>query len=132
MDMLRYDQFTIGWAWVSDYGDPKAPEHFRALRAYSPVHNARAGTDYPATLVLTADHDDRVVPGHSYKFTAALQHANAAKRPVMIRIETKAGHGAGVPTEKKIAEVADSYAFLLHHLSYDDEAVASLNAKREA
>ncbi|MEL6547985.1 MAG: prolyl oligopeptidase family serine peptidase, partial [Myxococcota bacterium] len=118
--------------WVSDYGDPKDPEHYRALRAYSPLHNTREGTDsplhntregtdYPATLVITADHDDRVVPGHSYKFTAALQHANTAKRPVMIRIETKAGHGAGVPTEKKIAEVADSYAFLLHHLNYEDE-----------
>ncbi len=127
MDMLRYDQFTIGWAWRSDYGDPRDLEHYRALRAYSPVHNTNADTDYPATLVITADHDDRVVPAHSYKFTAALQHANAGARPVLIRIETKAGHGAGVPTEKKIAEVADSYAFLLHHLGYDEEVLARLS-----
>ncbi|MEM6733516.1 MAG: prolyl oligopeptidase family serine peptidase, partial [Myxococcota bacterium] len=126
MDMLRYGKFTIGWAWVSDYGDPKIESQYRALRAYSPVHNTRPGTAYPATLVTTADHDDRVVPGHSYKFTASLQHAHAGPAPVLIRIETKAGHGAGIPTEKKIEEVADTYAFLIHHLGYDSEAMEAL------
>ncbi|BAC88566.1 prolyl oligopeptidase family serine peptidase [Gloeobacter violaceus] len=116
MDMLRFEQFTIGWAWVSDYGSSQDPEQFQALYAYSPLHNLKAGTRYPATLVTTADTDDRVVPGHSYKFTAALQAAQAGEGPVLIRIETKAGHGAGKPTTKLIEEAADRWAFLVANL----------------
>lgn len=126
MDMVRYMKFTIGWAWASDYGDPEDPELFRALYAYSPVHNAKEGRSYPATLVTTADHDDRVVPAHSFKFTAALQHAQAGPKPVMIRVETRAGHGGGMPTDKVIEERSDRYAFLVHHLGYDDQALAHL------
>lgn len=116
MDMLRFNRFTIGWAWESDYGSPQDPAQFRALRAYSPYHNLRPGTAYPPTLVYTADHDDRVVPGHSYKFTAALQHAHAGDVPVMIRIDTKSGHGAGKPTAKRIEEWTDLWGFLVANL----------------
>ncbi len=116
MDMLRFHTFTIGWAWVDDYGSVDDPDEFRALRAYSPYHNLAPGTDYPATLVTTADTDDRVVPGHSFKFAAALQYAQAGDAPVLIRIETRAGHGAGKPTSKRIAEVADRWAFLVRNL----------------
>ncbi len=116
MDMLRYHKFTIGWAWASDYGSSDQPEEFKALYAYSPVHNIKPGTSYPATLVTTADHDDRVVPGHSFKFAAALQAAQAGPAPVLIRIETKAGHGAGKPTGKQIDEAADRWAFLVRTL----------------
>lgn len=112
MDMLRFHKFTIGWAWTSDYGCADDPEQFRTLLAYSPLHNLKAGGHYPATLVTTADHDDRVVPGHSFKFAAALQAAQAGDRPVLIRIQTKAGHGFGKPTAILIQELADSYAFL--------------------
>lgn len=113
MDMLRFNQFTIGWAWESDYGSPQDPEQFRALRAYSPVHNLRQGVRYPATMIYTADHDDRVVPGHSYKFAAALQHAHRGDTPVMIRIDTKSGHGAGKPTAKQIEEWTDLWGFAM-------------------
>lgn len=112
MDMLRFQKFTIGWAWVSDYGSSDDPEQFKALYAYSPLHNLKPGTRYPATLVTTADHDDRVVPGHSFKFAAALQEAQAGDAPVLIRIQTKAGHGAGKPTAIIIQEQADIWAFL--------------------
>jgi prolyl oligopeptidase len=112
MDMLRFHKFTIGWAWTVDYGSPDNPEDFKALRAYSPLHNIRAGAKYPPTLVTTADHDDRVVSGHSFKYAAALQHAQEGPAPILIRIETKAGHGAGKPTAKLIAETADKWAFL--------------------
>ncbi|MBD0268314.1 MAG: S9 family peptidase [Cyanobacteria bacterium Co-bin8] len=112
MDMLRFNQFTIGWGWESDYGSPQDPEEFKALYAYSPLHNLKPGTAYPATLITTADHDDRVVPAHSFKFAAALQAAHQGDNPVLIRIETKAGHGAGKPTSKMIEEVADKWAFL--------------------
>jgi prolyl oligopeptidase len=112
MDMLRFHKFTIGWAWTDDYGSPDDAQDFKALYAYSPLHNLRQGAKYPATLVTTGDHDDRVVPAHSFKFAAALQRAQAGDAPVMIRIETRAGHGAGIPTEKKIDEVADQWAFL--------------------
>jgi prolyl oligopeptidase len=112
MDMLRFHKFTIGWAWTSDYGCADDQEQFRTLLAYSPLHNLKAGGHYPATLVTTADHDDRVVPGHSFKFAAALQAAQAGDRPVLIRIQTKAGHGFGKPTAILIQELADSYAFL--------------------
>jgi prolyl oligopeptidase len=113
MDMLRFQKFTIGWAWVSDYGSSENAEEFKALYAYSPLHNLKSGTAYPATMVTTADHDDRVWPGHSFKFAAALQAAQAGPAPVLIRIETKAGHGAGKPTSKLIEEVADRWAFLV-------------------
>ena len=113
LDMLRFHLFTIGWAWTSDYGSPDEPADFAALLAYSPYHNVRAGAAYPATLITTADHDDRVYPAHSFKFAAALQAAQGGPAPILIRIETKAGHGAGKPTAKLIAEAADRLAFLL-------------------
>ncbi len=116
MDMLRFHKFTIGWAWCSDYGSPENPEEFQALYAYSPLHNIKPGTSYPATLITTADHDDRVVPAHSFKFAATLQAAQAGDAPVLIRIETKAGHGAGKPTAKLIEEIADELAFLVRVL----------------
>ncbi|RMG94012.1 MAG: S9 family peptidase [Deltaproteobacteria bacterium] len=116
LDMLRFHKFTIGWAWVSDYGSPDDPEDFKALLAYSPYHNVRDGVAYPATLIYTADHDDRVVPAHSYKFAAALQHAQAGPAPILIRIDTKAGHGAGKPTTKMIEEWTDLWAFLVDNL----------------
>ena len=116
MDMLRFTKFTIGWAWTSDYGSPDNPEEFKAIYAYSPLHNIKAGTKYPAVLVTTADHDDRVFPAHSFKYAAALQEAQAGNAPVLIRIETKAGHGAGKPTAKIIEEQADIYGFLMRAL----------------
>ena len=116
LDMLRFQKFTIGWAWVSDYGSSDNPDEFKALRAYSPLHNIKAGTIYPPTLVTTADHDDRVWPGHSFKFAATLQEAQAGPAPILIRIETKAGHGAGKPTSKIIDELADRWAFLVRVL----------------
>ncbi len=119
LDMLRFHKFTIGWAWCSDYGSPENPEEFKALYAYSPLHNLKPGTHYPATLITTADHDDRVVPAHSFKFAAALQAAHAGEAPVLIRIETKAGHGAGKPTTKIIEEVADKWAFLFRVLGME-------------
>jgi prolyl oligopeptidase len=119
MDMLRFHKFTIGWAWTSDYGSPDNPEEVRALHAYSPLHNLKPGTPYPATLVTTSDHDDRVVPAHSFKFAAALQAAQAGDRPALIRIETQAGHGGGKPTAKIIEEVADRWAFLTRVLAME-------------
>jgi prolyl oligopeptidase len=116
MDMLRFHKFTIGWAWVPDYGSSEDPEQFKALRAYSPLHNVKAGTRYPATLVYTADHDDRVVPGHSFKFAAAMQAAQAGDKPVLIRVDVKAGHGAGKPTAKVIEEWVDLWGFLVKNL----------------
>ncbi|VXD22158.1 Prolyl endopeptidase [Planktothrix serta PCC 8927] len=112
LDMLRFHKFTIGWAWCSDYGSPENPEEFQALYAYSPLHNLKPGIAYPATLITTADHDDRVVPAHSFKFAATLQENHIGENPVLIRIETKAGHGAGKPTDKMIEEIADEFAFL--------------------
>jgi prolyl oligopeptidase len=117
MDMLRFHKFTIGWAWTSDYGSPDNAEEFKALYAYSPLHNIKPGTAYPPTMVTTADHDDRVVPAHSFKFAAAMQAAQAGPAPILIRIETKAGHGAGKPTAKVIEEVADKWAFLTRVLN---------------
>ena len=116
MDMLRFQNFTIGWAWVSDYGSSANPDEFKALYAYSPLHNIKAGTSYPPTLITTADHDDRVWPGHSFKFAATLQAAQAGSAPILIRIETKAGHGAGKPTSKIIEDLADRWAFLVKTL----------------
>lgn len=116
MDMVRFTKFTIGWAWTSDYGSPDDAKDFAALYKYSPLHNIKAGTKYPATLVTTSDHDDRVFPAHSFKYAAELQHAQAGDAPILIRIETKAGHGAGKPTSKQIQEQADIYAFLYKNL----------------
>jgi len=113
MDMLRYHKYTIGWAWVSEFGSSDDPGEFKTLLAYSPLHNLKSGTKYPATMVTTADHDDRVVPAHSFKFAATLQHAHDGDAPVLIRIETSAGHGAGTPTSKRIKAAADSLAFLM-------------------
>jgi prolyl oligopeptidase len=119
MDMLRFHLFTIGWAWKSDYGSSETKDGFDVLYRYSPLHNIRAGTKYPAVLVTTADHDDRVVPAHSFKYAATLQPAQAGEAPVLIRIETRAGHGAGKPTGKIIAEAADRYAFLAKTLGIE-------------
>ncbi len=119
LDMLRFHKFTIGWAWTSDYGSPDDPEEFKTLLSYSPYHNVRAGTVYPPTLILTGDHDDRVFPAHSYKFAAALQAAQAGPAPVLIRIDTKTGHGAGKPTEKVLEEIADKWAFLARALDME-------------
>ncbi|MEH2088453.1 prolyl oligopeptidase family serine peptidase [Nostoc sp.] len=119
MDMLRFHKFTIGWAWTSEYGSADNPEEFPALYAYSPLHNIKPNTAYPATLITTADHDDRVVPAHSFKFAAALQEAHAGDAPTLIRIETKAGHGAGKPTAKIIEEAADKWAFLVRALNVE-------------
>lgn len=119
MDMLRFHKFTIGWAWTSEYGSADSPEEFPALYAYSPLHNIKPNTAYPATLITTADHDDRVVPAHSFKFAAALQEAHAGDAPTLIRIETKAGHGAGKPTAKIIEEAADKWAFLVRALNVE-------------
>jgi prolyl oligopeptidase len=119
LDMLRYHLFTIGRHWSGDYGTAEDPEQFAALYAYSPVHNAAPNVSYPATLITTGDHDDRVVPAHSFKFAAALQAAQAGPSPILIRIETRAGHGAGKPTQMRIDEVADKYAFLLRALGME-------------
>ncbi len=115
LDMLRFHKFTIGWAWIDDYGSSDDPAEFEALRAYSPYHNLHE-VAYPATLITTADHDDRVVPAHSFKFAAELQRVHTGTTPVMIRIETKSGHGAGKPTSKRIQDAADNYAFLVKTL----------------
>ena len=117
MDMLRYNKFTAGAGWAYDYGTAEdSREMFEYLYKYSPVHNIKEGTCYPATMVLTGDHDDRVVPAHSFKFAANLQAAQACDKPVLIRIETKAGHGAGKPTDMIIAEYADKWAFMFWNM----------------
>jgi prolyl oligopeptidase len=115
MDMLRFNRWTAGRYWVDDYGYPDRETDFRTLLAYSPYHNIRSGADYPAVLVTTADTDDRVVPGHSFKYTAALQAANTGQQPKLIRVETRAGHGSGKPTDKIIEEYADMWAFIATH-----------------
>ncbi len=119
MDMLRFEKFTIGWAWASDYGTVENPEEFQALYAYSPYHNIKKGVCYPPTLIITADRDDRVVPAHSFKFAARLQEAQGCDNPILIRIETRAGHGGGKPTEKIIEEASDEYTFLVKALKMD-------------
>ncbi|NML60743.1 S9 family peptidase [Massilia sp. RP-1-19] len=120
MDMLRFHKFTIGWAWTSDYGSSENADEFKALVKYSPLHNLKSGSCYPATMVTTADHDDRVVPAHSFKFAAAAQAAQAGGAPILIRIDTKAGHGAGKPTAKVIEEVADRWGFLSRALKMSE------------
>jgi len=119
MDMLRFHKFTIGWAWVSDYGCSDKPDEFKTLYAYSPYHNLKPGTKYPPTLVTNGDHDDRVVPGHSFKFVARLQACQMGDAPTLIRIQTRAGHGAGKPTAILIEELADIYAFLVKNLGME-------------
>jgi prolyl oligopeptidase len=116
MDMLRFQKFTVGRGWVPDFGSSENPEEYKAIRKYSPLHNIREGTKYPPTFIVTADHDDRVVPGHSFKYAAAMQHAQGGNAPVLIRIETKAGHGGGKPISKVIGETGDEYTFLVKAL----------------
>jgi len=116
MDMLRFDKFTVGWGWVSDYGSASDPAMFPVLLKYSPLHNVKPGTHYPPTLITTADHDDRVVPSHSFKYAAAMQAAQAGDAPILIRIETRAGHGGGRPTAKLINDATDRIAFLVKSL----------------
>jgi prolyl oligopeptidase len=117
-DMLRFHRFTIGWAWKSDFGDPDDPEQYRWLRAYSPLHNVQRGRRYPPILLTTGDHDDRVIPGHTFKFAATLQAAGEghdlarAPAPVLVRTETSAGHGHGLPTAKAIAKATDVLTFI--------------------
>ena len=119
MDMLRYHKFTIGWAWATEYGRSDKKEDFENLYKYSPLHNLKPGVKYPATLVTTGDHDDRVVPAHSFKFAATLQAYNDGTNPTLIRIETKAGHGAGKPTSKQIEEAADIWSFVMYNLGME-------------
>ena len=115
LDMLRYHTFTIGWAWAEDYGRSDDPEAFKYLIKYSPLHNVKE-TEYPATMVTTADHDDRVVPAHSFKFISELQNKHRGDNPVLIRVETSAGHGAGVPTDKLIQTAADMVSFMFYNM----------------
>jgi prolyl oligopeptidase len=120
LDMLRYHKFTAGAGWAYDYGTADdSKEMFDYLYKYSPVHNVKPGVSYPATMVTTADHDDRVVPAHSFKFAAALQANHAGTSPVIIRIDVKAGHGAGKPTAMIIQEQADKWAFLFHNMGLE-------------
>jgi prolyl oligopeptidase len=125
MDMLRFQKFTIGYAWVADYGSSDDPSQFKALLAYSPLHNVKKGVSYPAVLVATADHDDRVYPAHSFKYTATMQADVAdgpGSLPVMVRIETSAGHTiGGTPTSKLIDEASDQLAFAAHFLDLHPE-----------
>jgi prolyl oligopeptidase len=118
MDMLRFQKFGFGTQWVGEYGKPENPEDYKVIRAHSPIHNIRKGTKYPPTLITTADHDDRVMPGHSLKYAATLQTAQEGPAPILIRIETRAGHGAGKPTSKLIDEWADRFAFLKDSLKF--------------
>jgi prolyl oligopeptidase len=121
MDMLRFDKFTIGWAWKEEYGSPSEnAEEFAAIYQYSPLHTIRQGVSYPATLITTADHDDRVFPAHSFKYTAALQAAQTGPNPVLIRVETRAGHGGGMPLSKRIEVTVDQYAFFVRVLGMVD------------
>ena len=119
LDMLRFEKFTVGRGWVSDYGSVDDPDEFKALLAYSPYHNAVPGTEYPPTLITTGDHDDRVFPAHSFKFAAALQEAQAGDVPILIRIDTKAGHGGGKPSAKLIEEYIDELAFIVENLGIE-------------
>jgi len=116
MDMLRYHKFTIGWAWASEYGSSEKPDQFKYLYKYSPLHNIKEGLNYPAVLATTADHDDRVFPAHSFKYISALQAAYKGENPVLIRIETKVGHGAGSATSKTINLYTDIYSFMLYNM----------------
>ena len=116
MDMLRYHKFTIGWSWVTDYGNSDNKDEFEYIYKYSPIHNISDKSEYPAIMVTTADHDDRVVPAHSFKYIATLQEKYKGSNPVLIRIETSAGHGAGKPTSKQIDEAVDIYSFIFKNM----------------
>jgi prolyl oligopeptidase len=119
MDMLRYHTFTAGAGWAYDYGtSEQSPEMFEYLKGYSPVHNVNKGIEYPATLVTTGDHDDRVVPAHSFKFAAQLQEKQVGQSPTLIRIETNAGHGSGTPVSKIIEQYADKFSFTLYNMGF--------------
>jgi prolyl oligopeptidase len=124
MDMLRFHKFTIGWNWIADYGSSDDPEQFKALYAYSPLHNIKKGATYPATLITTADHDDRVVPAHSFKYAATLQELASRETPILIRIETKSGHGASSLT-KALETTADIYAFMLYNMGVRPKVIGS-------
>jgi prolyl oligopeptidase len=115
MDMLRFHKFTIGWNWIADYGSSDNEAEFKALNAYSPLHNIKAGVKYPATLITTADHDDRVVPAHSFKYAATLEEKAGGDQPLLIRIETKSGHGSS-STTKQLEQTADIYSFLFFNI----------------
>ncbi len=115
LDMLRYHKFTIGWAWATDYGTSADEKQFKNLYKYSPLHNVKK-VNYPATFITTGDHDDRVVPAHSFKFAATLQENNTGEEPILIRIDKNAGHGAGKPTDKQIEEYADMWSFVFYNL----------------
>jgi prolyl oligopeptidase len=132
MDMLRFHRFTVGWGWTVEYGNADSASQFPFIYKYSPYHNLRPGVKYPATLVTTADHDDRVVPAHSFKFAARLQEYNGGIDPVLIRIETNAGHGAGKPTSKQIDEAADIWSFVMQNLGmhYDENAATKADAAK--
>ena len=132
MDMLRFHRYTVGWAWIPEYGSPDDPEMFAVLRAYSPLHNIRPGTAYPATMIETSDHDDRVVPAHSFKFAAALQDAQAGSRPILLRVDTRAGHGGGKPLDKVIDELADRLAFLTRALEMDTAPFVARSARTQS
>ena len=134
MDMLRYHKFTIGYAWATEYGSSDKPEQFKYLYKYSPLHNLKKGVKYPATLVTTADHDDRVVPAHSFKFAATLQEDNGGDNPALIRIETKAGHGAGMPTSKRIELTTDIWSFVMYNLdmNFREQSTASQKEGKKA
>ena len=123
MDMLRFHRFTIGWAWTREYGSPDDPTMFPHLLAYSPYHNIGRGTAYPATMILTSDHDDRVVPLHSYKYAARLQVAQIGRNPILLRVETKGGHGGGLATNRRIEATVDKWAFLSAALGIDLKAL---------
>jgi prolyl oligopeptidase len=116
LDMLRYHKFTVGWGWAVEYGSSDNAKQFEHLIKYSPLHNLKKGVCYPATLITTADHDDRVVPAHSFKFAATLQTYQACDKPTLIRIDSKAGHGAGKPTSKLIDEAADIWSFIFYNM----------------
>lgn len=120
LDMLRFHKFTVGWGWVVEYGSSDKEKDFKYLIKYSPLHNLKAGTCYPATMITTADHDDRVVPAHSFKFAAMLQEAQSCGHPALIRIDSKAGHGAGKPTAKQIEEAADIFSFIFYNMGIAD------------
>jgi prolyl oligopeptidase len=129
MDMLRFQKFTIGYAWTADYGSSDSVKHFKNLYGISPIHNIREGVKYPATLITTADHDDRVVPAHSFKYAATLQEKYQGPNPILIRIATKAGHGAGKPISKIIEEQADIYSFMFNNLGVIPYQNSKLNVK---
>ena len=129
LDMLRFHKFTIGWAWTTEYGNPDSAQHFSFLQNYSPYHNLLEGRKYPATMITTADHDDRVVPAHSFKFAARMQEYHAGDNPILIRIATNAGHGAGKPTTKMVEEATDIWSFLMYNLGMSPEIIGSPSAE---